>query len=208
MTDRIAILVADDHAVVRAGLRSMFHEPDLEIVGEAKDGVEAVDLAVKLAPRVVMMDLEMPRLDGIGATRRIKLACPAVNVVILTTFESEADVTRAIAAGAVAYLLKDAPRAEIIAAVRAAAQGKPTLASKAAAHLMTRTRGEGPTLTPRELDVLERVARGASNGDIAKSLRISEATVKTHLLHAFEKLGVSDRTAAVTVALERKLFRL
>jgi DNA-binding NarL/FixJ family response regulator len=204
----ISILLADDHAVVRAGLRAMLSDPDLEIVGEACDGPEAVDLAAKLAPRVVVMDLQMPKLDGVLATRQIKLARPEVNVVILTTFETEADVTRAIAAGAVAYLLKDAPRGEIVRAVRAAAEGKSTLSPQAAAHLMTRTRGDVPTLSRRELDVLERVAKGASNGEIAKALRISEATVKTHLLHAFDKLGVSDRTAAVTAALERKLFRL
>jgi DNA-binding NarL/FixJ family response regulator len=204
----ITILIVDDHAVVRDGLRAMLAEPDLEVVGEALDGAAAVDLAVSLGPRVVMMDLEMPKLDGIAATRRIKLARPDTAVVVLTTFDTEADVTRALAAGATAYLLKDAPRSEIVRAVRAAASGRAVLSPEAAAHLVARTRGEVPTLSKREIEVLERVARGATNAEIAKDLRISEATVKTHLLHAFEKLGVSDRTAAVTVALERKILRV
>jgi DNA-binding NarL/FixJ family response regulator len=204
----ISVLLADDHAVVRAGLRAMLAEPDLEVVGEAADGLEALDLAAKLGPSVVLMDLMMPKLDGVAATRRIKLARPETAVVVLTTFDTEADVTRALAAGAIGYLLKDAPRSEIVGAVRAAASGRTVLSSAAAAHLVSRTRGEAPALTKREIDVLERVARGATNAQIAKALRISEATVKTHLLHAFEKLGVDDRTAAVTAAIERKLIRL
>ncbi len=150
----------------------------------------------------------MPMVDGIAATRKIKLARAEVQIVILTTFETEADVTRAVNAGAIGYLLKDSPGATIVEAVRAAARGQSTLSPQAAAHLMTRSRGDAPTLSRREIDVLERVAKGASNREVAEALRVSEATVKTHLLHAFEKLGVSDRTAAVTVALERKLIRL
>ncbi len=202
----IRILLADDHAVVRAGLRSMLG--DFEIVGEATDGEEAVKLAIELAPNVVLMDLSMPKLDGFGATRRIKLAKPEVHVVVLTTFETEADVTRAVDAGAIAYLLKDAPKDTIVQAVRAAASGQSTLAPQAAAHLMNKGKTDSTALTRRELDVLERVAKGATNGEIAKALRISEATVKTHLLHVYEKLGVDDRTAAVTRAIERKILRL
>jgi DNA-binding NarL/FixJ family response regulator len=204
----IGILLVDDHPVVRAGLRALLAQPDLMVVGEASDGEEAVDLAVRLEPRVVLMDIEMPKLDRIAATRRIKLARPQIAVVILTTFEAEADVTRAVDAGALGYLLKDAPSSEILAAIRGAAAGRPTLAPQAAARVMARARSDAPSLSRRELEILERVAKGATNPEIAKALRISEATVKTHLLHVFEKLGVSDRTAAVTTAIERKILRI
>jgi len=208
LSPSITILLADDHLVVRAGLRAILSVANFEVVGEASNGEEAIDLVVKLAPRVVVMDIQMPMVDGIAATRKIKLARAEVQIVILTTFETEADVTRAVNAGAIGYLLKDSPGATIVEAVRAAARGQSTLSPQAAAHLMTRSRGDAPTLSRREIDVLERVAKGASNREVAEALRVSEATVKTHLLHAFEKLGVSDRTAAVTVALERKLIRL
>ena len=204
----IRVLIADDHAVVRAGLRALLVADDLEVIGEAADGEEALKLAIELSPNVVLMDLSMPKLDGFGATRRIKLAKPEIHMVVLTTFETEADVTRAIDAGAIGYLLKDAPKEEIGRAVRAAASGRATLAAEAAAHLMNDRKTEQKTLTRRELDVLERVAKGATNAEIAKALRISEATVKTHLLHVFEKLEVDDRTAAVTRAVERKILRL
>lgn len=209
-TERIRVLVADDHVVVRAGLRAMLSEPDLEVVGEAGDGEEALALAATLEPDVVLMDLSMPKLDGFAATRRIKIGQPKVQIVVLTTFETEADITRAIDAGAIGYLLKDAPRSEIVRAVRAAASGRATLAPEAAARLMAKSKGpnEARSLTRRELDVLERVAKGATNAEIAKALRVSEATVKTHLLHVFEKLGVDDRTAAVTRAIERKILRI
>lgn len=207
---RVRVLVADDHVVVRAGLRAMLSDPDLEVVGEASDGEEAVALAAQLSPDVVLMDLSMPKLDGCAATRRIKMGQPGVHVVVLTTFETEADVTRAIDAGAIGYLLKDAPRSDIVRAVRAAASGRATLAPEAAARLMKRSKAQSDarSLTRRELDVLERVAKGATNAEIAKALRVSEATVKTHLLHVFEKLGVTDRTAAVTRAIERKILRI
>jgi DNA-binding NarL/FixJ family response regulator len=204
----ISILLVDDHPVVRAGLRALLAQPDLAIVGEACDGEEAVDLAVTLSPDVVLMDIEMPKLDGIAATRRIKLALPKTAVVILTTFETEADVTRAVDAGAIGYLLKDSPSSEILGAIRAAAAGRPTLAPQAAARVMARARTDAPVLSRRELEILEHVAKGSTNAAIAKALRISEATVKTHLLHVFEKLGVKDRTAAVTTAIERKILRI
>lgn len=208
MSDRATVLIADDHPIVRSGLRSLLGVDGIDVVGEAADGEEAVALALRLRPRIVLMDLQMPKLDGVAATRRIKAALPDTHVVVLTTFATEADVVRAVAAGALGYLLKDAPAPEIVQAVRAAAAGRPTVSSQVAAHLMTRTRSDAPSLSRRELDVLERVATGATNAEIAKALRISEATVKTHLLHVFEKLGVNDRTAAVTVALERQLIRL
>src|SRR5262249_23664446 len=135
---------------------------------------EAVSLAVNLAPDVMLMDLQMPKLDGIAATRRIKLAKPEVHVVVLTTYETEADVTRAVDAGALAYLLKDAPKSEIVQAVRAAAAGRATLSPAAAARLMARSKTDAPSLTRRELEILERVAAGATNVEIAKTLRISE----------------------------------
>jgi DNA-binding NarL/FixJ family response regulator len=206
--DRITILLVDDHTVVRAGLRAMLSDPDFEVVGEAGDGAEGIERAIALRPTVVLMDLQMPGTDGIAATQKIKLASPSTNVVVLTTFETEADVSRAVAAGAIGYLLKDSPRAAIVDAVRAAAKGRATFSPEAATHLVNRARGDMPLLSKRELDVLERVAKGASNREIASALRVSEATVKTHLLHVFEKLGVNDRTAAVTVAIERKLLRI
>jgi DNA-binding NarL/FixJ family response regulator len=208
MSHPITIVLVDDHAVVRAGLRAILSGEEFEVIGEAEDGDEAIELAQRLAPRVVLMDLQMPKVDGIAATQKIKLARPQVQIVVLTTYETESDVTRAIAAGAVGYLLKDAPRSDIVQAVRAAARGQATLSSQAAAHLMNRSRSDASSLTKRELEVLERVAKGASNREIAIALRVSEATIKTHLIHAFEKLGVSDRTAAVTVAIDRKFLRL
>jgi len=204
----IRLLLVDDHDVVRAGLRAMLSGPEIEIVGEAQNGEVALELALSLSPDVVLMDLSMPKLDGFGATRRIKLAKPEIQVIVLTTFETAADVTRAIDAGAIGYLLKDAGRAEILNAVRAAKRGQPTLAPAAAAHLMAKSKTETRALSRRELEILERVAKGETNGVIAKALRISEATVKTHLLHVFEKLGVDDRTAAVTKAIELKILRI
>jgi DNA-binding NarL/FixJ family response regulator len=208
MSDRITVIIADDHEVVRAGLRAMLTAAGIEVIGEAADGADAVELVSKLKPRVVLMDLQMPELDGIAATKKIKLAGTTSRVVILTTFETEADVTRAVGAGATGYLLKDAPAADIVNAVRMAAQGMSALSPRVAGHLMSRERGDAAALSRREIDVLQRVAKGESNREIAAALRVSEATVKTHLLHVFEKLGVSDRTAAVTVAVERKILRL
>src|SRR5262249_25970200 len=159
MTERIRILLVDDHPVVRAGLRALLHADDLEVVGEGSDGAEALELVMKLSPHVVLMDLQMPKLDGVAATRQIKMAKPSVHVVILTTFETEADVTRAVDAGAIGYVLKDAPRNEIVQAIRAAAAGRASLSAQAASHLMARTRSDSPSLSRRELEVLERVAQ-------------------------------------------------
>lgn len=210
MSAPIRLLLVDDHPVVRTGLEGMLAgEDDLEVVGQAGDGREAVDLVAELAPDVVLMDLRMPRLDGVAAIERIRERHPGVRVLVLTTYDTDADIVRAIAAGATGYLLKDAPRDELFRAVRAAARGESVLAPAVARRLMGRVRRDGDEpLTGREIEVLARVARGASNKEIGRQLHISEATVKTHLIHVFGKLGVDDRTAAVTRALERGYLRL
>jgi DNA-binding NarL/FixJ family response regulator len=204
----IRVLVADDHPVVRSGLVGMLDiEDDLEVVGEASDGEEAVLRVAELAPDVVLMDLRMPRLDGAGATMRIVAEHPATRVLILTTFDTDGDIVRAVEAGATGYLLKDTPRAQLVDAVRAAARGETVLAPPVAARLVSRLRAPAvETLTPREAQVLAAVARGLSNPEIGRELFIGEATVKTHLLRAFAKLGVDDRTRAVTVAMERGIL--
>jgi DNA-binding NarL/FixJ family response regulator len=206
----IRVMVVDDHPVVRDGLRGMLAgQPDLELVGEAADGAEALALAARARPDVVLMDLRMPGLDGVGAITRLAAERPLVRVLVLTTYDTDADVVRAIEAGATGYLLKDAPREELFRGIRAAARGETVLAPTVATRLVSQLRapaGGRTALSRREIEVLELVARGATNRQVAAELFISEATVKTHLLHAFEKLGVSDRTAAVTVALERGLL--
>ena len=204
----IRVVIADDHPVVRDGLRGMLgSEPDFEIVGEAADGAAAIDAALRARPDVVLMDLRMPRVDGIMATARICAQDPGIRVLVLTTYDTDADITRAIDAGATGYLLKDAHRDDLFAAVRAAAKGESVLSPAVASRVLGRLRTAGnEALSSREIDVLVAVARGLSNKDIARALHISEATVKTHLLHIFQKLGVDDRTAAVTVALERGII--
>jgi DNA-binding NarL/FixJ family response regulator len=204
----IRVLVVDDHPVVRSGLIGMLDvEDDLEVVGEAADGEEAVIRVRELTPDVVLMDLRMPRLDGAGATRRIVAAHPPCRVLVLTTYDTDADIVRAVEAGATGYLLKDTPRVQLVDAVRAAARGDTVLAPPVAARLVSRLRGPAiETLTPREAQVLAAVAQGLSNARIGQELRIGEATVKTHLLRVFAKLGVDDRTRAVTVAMERGIL--
>ncbi len=184
-------------------------QPDLVIVGQAAGGVEAIALSQQLQPDVILMDLRMPGLDGVAAIEQIKAHRPAANVLVLTTYDSDADIVRAIEAGATGYLLKDTPREELFRAVRAAARGESVLAPAVAARLMTRMRAPAEeTLSAREIEVLALVSQGKSNKQIGRSLHISEATVKTHLIHIFDKLGVQDRTAAVTVALERRILTL
>jgi DNA-binding NarL/FixJ family response regulator len=207
----VTVLIVDDHPVVREGMRGMLvGEPDIEVVGEAGDGAEAAVLARSLQPDVVLMDLRMPGTDGVEATKLIVGASepgqgPAV--VVVTTYDTDLDILRAVEAGARGYLLKDTPRADLIRAVRAAAGGATVLAPVVAAKLLGR--GNAPAhqeLTGRELEVLGLVAIGKTNWEIGGSLYIGEATVKTHLLHAFAKLGVDDRTAAVTTAIARGLL--
>jgi DNA-binding NarL/FixJ family response regulator len=211
MAKTVRLLLADDHPVVRAGLSGMLAaEADLEVVGEAADGAEACALAAELRPDVVLMDLRMPGMDGATATARLSRELPGVRVLILTTYDTDADIIRAVEAGASGYLLKDTPRSELAAAVRAAARGETVLAPAAATTLLNRARtpAAGPQvlLTARETQVLAQVALGRTNADVGRELFISEATVKTHLIRVFNKLDVDDRTAAVTEAIRLGLL--
>ncbi len=210
MAGSIRVLIADDHPVVRDGLRAMLAtQPDMELVAEAATGAEAVARARALRPEVVLMDLQMPQLDGPGAIAALRDSEPAVRVLVLTTFGTDADIMRAIDAGATGYLLKDAPREQLFSAIRAAARGESALSPSVATRVLGRMRAPAEeALSPRELEILQAVARGLSNKDIGRRLHVSQATVKTHLLRIFAKLGVDDRTAAVTVALERGIIRL
>ena len=209
MSDVVRVLIADDHPVVRSGLRGMLAaDPGFEVVGEAADGTEAVALSLRERPDVVLMDLRMPDLDGASATAEIRARHPETQILVLTTYDTDADIVRAIEAGAIGYLLKDVPHEEITRAVRAAARGEPVLAPAVAERLMERARGAASdALTAREIDVLQLAAQGLSNSEIAKELFVSATTVKAHLAHIYRKLGVSDRTAAVTTALERQIIR-
>lgn len=202
----IRVIVADDHPIVRSGIVGLIAlDTGLEVVAQASDGAEAVELAAQLRPDVVLMDLRMPGTSGIEATARITEDLPDVRVLVLTTYETDDDILGAIEAGASGYLLKAAPHEEIVAGIRSVAEGHTVLAPSIAATLVTRMRSERvdrPALSARELEVLRLVAAGHSNPEIGRALFIGEATVKTHLLHVFEKLGVSDRTRAVTLALE------
>ncbi|GAB4052804.1 response regulator [Catellatospora paridis] len=205
----ITVLLVDDHPVVRDGLRGMLNaELDIDVVGEAGSGAEAVVMARSLRPAVILMDLRMPGGDGATATGQILAELRDTHVVVLTTYDTDADILRAVEAGAAGYLLKDATRAELTAAVRAASRGETVLAPSVAGRLIRQVRG-GPgqqQLSAREVEVLGLVAQGSTNADIGRQLHISEATVKTHLLRAFAKLDVSDRTAAVTTAMARGLL--
>jgi DNA-binding NarL/FixJ family response regulator len=204
----ISLLVVDDHPVVRNGLTGMFaSDPEFEVVGEAGDGDEAVRLARALRPDVILMDLRMPGTDGVTAIGELARLGVRSHVLVLTTYDTDSYVVPAIEAGATGYLLKDAPRDELLRAVRAAARGESVLAPAVAGRLLNRVRapGAGP-LSQRELKVLELGAAGKTNREAAAALFISEATVKTHLLNIYSKLGVGDRAAAVAEAFHRGLL--
>ena len=203
----VRVLLVDDHTVVREGLRAILEaEPDLCVIGTCGTGVEAVRQAASLRPDVVLMDLRLPEMDGVEATRQIVAAGTAA-VLVLTTYDNDADIVRALAAGATGYLLKDSSRTDLTRGVRDAARGETVLAPLVATRLAARARGPAhPELTRREVEVLRYVAEGLSNPDIGRQLFISEATVKSHLTRIFEKLEVADRTAAVTVAIAKGIL--
>ncbi|MFB7372067.1 response regulator [Streptomyces sp. NPDC056222] len=214
---RITLLIVDDHPVVRDGLRGMFTaadpgaaEPGFHVLGEASGGVEAVELALRLDPDVVLMDLRMPGGNGVDAIVELTRRGARSQILVLTTYDTDTDTLPAIEAGATGYLLKDAPREELFAAVRAAAEGRTVLSPAVASRLVSRVRTPAApveeSLSAREREVLELVAKGTSNRAIAVELFISEATVKTHLTHIYAKLGVKDRAAAVAVAYDRGIL--
>lgn len=203
----IRLLIADDHPVVRDGLRGMFAgDPRFDVVGEASDGAHAVELARALHPDVVLMDLRMPRLDGVSAIRRLRELGIAARVLVLTTFDTDSEVLPAVEAGATGYLLKDAPIDDLKRAVEASARGESVLSPTVATRLMHQVRDPGSPISDREREVLSLIAQGRSNREVAAELFISEATVKTHLLHVYGKLGVNDRAAAVAVGFQRGLL--
>ena len=205
----IRLLIADDHPVVRDGLSGMFSGDDgFEVIGEAANGAQAVTLACALEPDVILMDLRMPEMDGVAAIAELARRKVAARVLVLTTYDTDSDVVRAVEAGATGYLLKDSPREDLLRAVRAAARGEAALSPSVATRLLGQVRAPAQEpLSQRELEVLELVARGATNREAAAKLFISEATVKTHLLHIYAKLGVSDRAAAVAEGFQRGLLR-
>jgi DNA-binding NarL/FixJ family response regulator len=204
----IRLLIVDDHPVVRDGLRGMFAgAPEFEVVGEAADGGAALTLAEALLPDVILMDLRMPGLDGATAIRQLAERDLPCRVLVLTTYDTDRDVVHAIEAGATGYLLKDSPREELFRAVRATSRGESVLAPSVATRLVSQLRAAAEeALSERELEVLALIAQGLTNRAAAARLFISEATVKTHLLHIYAKLDVNDRAAAVATAYERGLL--
>jgi DNA-binding NarL/FixJ family response regulator len=204
----IKLLIVDDHPVVRDGLRGMFTGDDeFSVIGEAGNGAEAAVLAESLQPDVVLMDLRMPGTDGVSAIRRMSERGVAAKVLVLTTYDTDSDVLPAIEAGATGYLLKDTQQEELFRAVRAAARGEAVLSPSVATRLLGQVRAPArEPLSQRELEVLGMIARGATNREAAAKLFISEATVKSHLLHIYAKLGVKDRAAAVATAFEQGLL--
>ncbi|GAA2262976.1 response regulator transcription factor [Streptomyces amakusaensis] len=203
----IEVLLADDHPVVREGLCAMLESADgIGVVGQAGSGEEAVLLAARLTPHIVLLDLRMGEMDGVTATGHILRESPRSKVVIVTTYEDDADILRAVEAGAAGYLLKGSSRDDLVHAVKAAARGETVLTPSLAPKLFRARAVDPPLLSEREREVLRLVGQGLTNADIGRALFISEATVKTHLLRSFKKLSVSDRTAAVITALERGLL--
>ena len=213
--ETIGILIADDHTVVRDGLTSMLErQRDFTVVGEARNGLETVEKARELQPDVILMDLHMPEMDGIEAMVRIRAENPDVKFLVLTTYDTDEDIFRAIQAGAKGYLLKDASREELFQAVRAVHRGESLIEPGVAAKVLdrfaqlSRQRSDTEVLSEREMEVLRLMAKGAANKEIAASLSISESTVKTHVANIFQKLDVNDRTEAVTTAMQRGIIKL
>ncbi|MEU2672258.1 response regulator transcription factor [Streptomyces sp. NPDC007164] len=207
----ITLVVVDDHPVVRDGLRGMFDsDPDFRVLGEASNGVEGVEMVGRLDPDVVLMDLRMPGGGGVAAIAELAGRGARSKVLVLTTYDTDSDTLPAIEAGATGYLLKDAPRDELFTAVRAAADGRTVLSPAVASRLISRVRtpaaAGSEALSGREREVLELVAKGTPNREIAAELFISEATVKTHLTHIFAKLGAKDRAAAVAIGYDRGIL--
>lgn len=209
MTPPIRLLIVDDHPVVRDGLRGLFSgDPEFEVVGEAGDGHQALAaLAAGTTVDVVLLDLRMPHMGGVDTIRRMRRDHPQVRILVLTTYDTDQDVVAAVEAGATGYLLKDAPRDDLLRAVRSTHAGDAVLAPRVASRLMGRVGAQpAAALSARELQVLRLVAGGGTNREIARALRLSEATVKTHLIHLYQKLGVRDRAAAVAEAYRRQLL--
>ncbi len=211
----IRVLVADDQSMVRAGFRMLLsNEPDIEVVGEASNGIEAVEKATRLRPTVVLMDIRMPELDGLEATRRILAADDGARILVLTTFDLDEYVYEALRAGASGFVLKDDPPEQLLAAIRIVARGdallSPAITKRVISRFVTVPRSEVPKgvadLTDRELDVFRLVARGLSNAEIGEQLYISETTVKTHITHILQKLNLRDRVQAVVLAYETGIF--
>lgn len=204
----IRVMLVDDHPVVRDGLHGVFAaDEDFEVVAEAANGQEAMARVASVDVDVMLLDLRMPRMGGVDTIRALAVERPGVRVLVLTTFDTDRDVLPAIEAGATGYLLKDATAAELKEAVRAAYAGQPVLAPSVAGRLIGQVRGgPEPALSPREYEVLRLVAAGTTNRQAARRLLVSEATIKTHLLHLYEKLGVNDRAAAVSEAYQRGLL--
>lgn len=210
MTDVVRVMVVDDHAVVRAGLQALLSgDGGVEFVGEARTADEAVQRAGAYRPDVVLMDLQLgDGVDGVEATRRLLALDDPPHVLVLTTYDADTDINRAIDAGATGYLLKAGPPEELFQAIRAAARGQAALSPQIASRLLQRSRAPEQALSVREVEILELLAHGLGNRELARKLFISEATVKTHLVHIYAKLGVDSRTAAVNAAIEQRLIRL
>ena len=215
MAGTIKVLIADDHPILREGLAAVLNqEEDLEVVGEAGNGAEAVAQAKALKPHIILMDLQMPGMDGVEAIRRVKEEAPDIGIIILTTYDTDNYIFHGIEAGAQSYLLKDSPPEEVVKAIRAVHKGESPIQPRIAARLLDRfgqlSRASAPegALSPREVEILQLMATGAANKEIAAELVIGESTVKTHIIHIFTKLGVKDRTKAVAEAAKRGIIRL
>lgn len=209
----IRIVIVDDHAIVRQGVRFLLEQqPDMEVVGESKDGAQGVELVTSLVPDVVLLDLLMPKMDGVTAVREMKRLTPTTQVIILTSYFKDEQVFNAIKAGALSYLLKDVGPEELVEAVRAAARGEsvlnPLVAGRILREMQQRNQSPLNELTPRELEVLTRIAQGSSNHEIAGELTISEPTVRTHIANILSKLHLADRTQAAIYALQKRLVPL